>query len=207
MRDGLVRMSKTRLKTPKGAKRAGTIERTDAALGAAAVKHRGSRPVRVVGWLAGIADQPPMFAISAATIAGGLLLRRPQLIRAGVRMLASEAVATGAKGLIKHYVARTRPRTMLKDGRYAAHGDDGARDEGPWNSFPSGHTAGAVAVGRALVREYPAAAPLVTVAVGAIALVQPFTGAHFPSDVAAGAVTGWASEAAVDGVVRGAGFA
>lgn len=195
-------MGKTKLKAPKGAKSAGKIERVDAALGAAAAHCRGNPAVRAAGWLAEVADQPPLFAISAATIIGGIALRRPRLVRAGVRMLASEAVATGAKALIKHHVARTRPRHMLKRGRYALDRDDGARDEGPWNSFPSGHTAGAVAVGRALAREYPQTTPFVAAAVTAIAVIQPFIGAHFPSDVAAGGVAGWASEMAVDTALR-----
>lgn len=201
MSAGYAAMAK-KLKPPKGAKRAGPIERTDAALGAAAARHRKAPVVRALRTVTEIADQPPMLALCAATIVAGAVLRKPRLLRAGLRMLASEAVATGTKALVKHYVARTRPGTMLKKGRYALHKDGGDKDAGPWNSFPSGHTAGAVAVGRAFVREYPGAAPAVGLAVATVAAVQPFTGAHFPSDVAAGGLIGLTSEAVVDGVAQ-----
>lgn len=191
----------TKMKAPRGAKRAGPIERTDAAIGAAASRYRETGLVRGLGKLADLADQPPMVAACVATAVAGAVLRKPRLLRAGLRMLASEAVATGAKALAKHFVARTRPGKMLEDGRYSLQRDsDGDRDDGPWNSFPSGHTAGAFAVGRALVREYPAAAPAVAAAATLVAMVQPFTGAHFPSDVVAGAAVGLASEAVVNSV-------
>lgn len=191
------------IKAPRGAKRAGRIERTDAALGKAAAQFREAPLVRMLEKFGDLADQPPLIAACVATIAAGAVLRKPRLLRAGLRMLASEAVATGAKALVKHHVARTRPGKMLKDGRYSRQTDrNGDKDDGPWNSFPSGHTAGAVAVGRALVREYPVAAPAVAVAATIVALVQPFTGAHFPSDVAAGAAIGLTSEAAVDRMAR-----
>lgn len=198
-------MAKTKLKAPRGAKRAGRAERTDAALGKAAAQYRKTPVVRALAKLGELADQPPLIAICAATVVAGAVLRKPRLLRAGLRMLASEAVATGAKALVKHHVARTRPGKMLRDGRYSLEKDaDGSKDDGPWNSFPSGHTAGAVAVGRALIREYPVAAPIVGAAVALVALIQPFAGAHFPSDVAAGGAVGLASEAAVD---RAAGLA
>lgn len=196
-------MAKQKLKTPRGAERASRLERIDAAVTHAAVK-QGKHPVlRATATIAELADQPPLFAICLGTVVAGVALRRPRLLRAGLRMLASEAVATGAKALVKRYVARTRPGKMLKDGRYALHHDKhGDKNEGPWNSFPSGHTAGAVAVGRALVREYPSAAPAAAAAVAVVAAIQPFSGAHFPSDVAAGGAVGWASEAAVDALAR-----
>ena len=192
-------MAGKKLTAPKGAKRAGPIERTDAALGAAAARYERALPVRVVGKIAQLADQPPLIVGGIAVIAAGAALRRPRLLRTGMRMLASEVVATGAKALIKRQVARTRPGKMRKDGRYVSARDDhGDRDVSAWNSFPSGHTAGAVAVARAVTREYPAAAPLAGLAVAIVALVLPFTGAHFPGDVAAGGAIGLASEAAVD---------
>lgn len=199
-------MATKKLTVPKGAERAGPIERADAALGKAAAEYRKTPVVKAIGKLGDLADQPPLFAVCAAAIAAGAVLRKPRLLRAGLRMLASEGAATGAKALAKHFIARTRPGTMLRDGRYALEKDkDGSKDAGPWNSFPSGHTAGAFAVGRALIREYPAAAPVVAAAVAVVALIQPFTGAHFPSDVAAGGAVGLASEAAVDGAMRLAG--
>lgn len=192
-----------KLKPPKGAERANLPERLDATLGHAAMRYRKHPVVRVLGAVAELADQPPLIAACVATVAAGAVTRNPRLLRAGLRMLASELVATGAKAMVKHRVARTRPGKMRKDGRYALHADkNGEKDDGPWNSFPSGHTAGAFAVGRALVREYPAAAPAVAIAATVTALVQLPTGAHFPGDVVAGGALGLASEALVDGAVR-----
>ena len=75
---------------------------------------------------------------------------------------------------------------------------DGSDDK----SFPSGHTAGAVAVARAAARVYPGAVPaLAAVTVGVGALQLP-TGKHYASDVVAGAAVGLVGEAVVDGIVR-----
>lgn len=192
-------MAKTRLKPPKAAARASQVERIDAAVSKALLRHRQNPAVRVLGTASEAADQPPLIGICLATIGAGAALRRPRLLRAGLRMLASEFVATAAKAVIKHHVNRTRPHKMLKEGRYALHADGkGSKDEGPWNSFPSGHTAGAVAVGRALTREYPAALPAAGLAMATVALVQLPRGKHFTSDVIAGAVIGTASEALVN---------
>jgi len=62
------------------------------------------------------------------------------------------------------------------------------------NSFPSGHTAGVVAVTRAMAREYPATALPGATAAAAIAVTRPMVGAHFPLDIVAGAAIGVASE-------------
>jgi membrane-associated phospholipid phosphatase len=201
--DSAMPSKKQRMPEPAEASHASKAERLDAALAAGAVRHRKNPAVRVLGTLAELADQPPLLAGSAATIAAGLALGRPRLARAGVRMLASELVATGIKAAVKHHVVRTRPHKMLKDGRYVLDTDKhGDKDEGPWNSFPSGHTAGAVAVGRALTREYPQAAPAVAVAATLVAVIQLPRGTHFASDVVAGAAIGWGSERIVDGAVR-----
>lgn len=192
-------MAQRRKKMPSCAGRAGVIERADASIGMAAARYRDSPAMKVVKTMAEVADQPPLITISAATILAGFALGAPRLTRVGWRMLAAELVATGIKAAIKRNVARTRPRKALKDGRYAARrDDDGQRNEGPWNSFPSGHTAGIVAVSRAIAREFPRTAPAMTGIAAAVAVAQPFIGAHFPLDVIGGAGVGFASEALVE---------
>jgi|GEM_PF-1685170 len=151
--------------------------------------------VKVAGTLSEVADQPPMVAINLATIAAGLIARDARLTRTGVRMLAAHGLATLAKAVIKRNVDRARPKLFAS--RDAHRPKAGDRDEGPHNSFPSGHTAGAVAVARAVAREYPAAAVPVHTAAATIAAVQVPRGTHFPIDVVAGAVIGWAAEAIV----------
>ena len=64
-------------------------------------------------------------------------------------------------------------------------------------SFPSGHSAGAIAVARAFAREYPEYRAPALGAAGLIALAQIPRCAHYPSDVGAGLAVGVAAEAAV----------
>lgn len=196
-------MVKKKSKGSQLAARASKAERIDANIATAAVTYRENPVVKAVGLLSEASDQPPLITASAVTLAAGLVLRQPRLARAGLRMLASELVATGIKGQIKRYVARTRPHKMLEDGRYLLRPDKKAtKDEGPWNSFPSGHTAGAVAVGRALSREYPQASGVAAATAAAVGVIQLPRGNHFASDVVAGALVGLVSEAIVDRAVN-----
>ncbi len=59
-------------------------------------------------------------------------------------------------------------------------------------SYPSAHAATSFAAAGALGRTLPAA-PLYAAA-GAMALSRPYLGVHYPSDVVAGALLGWAVE-------------
>ncbi|MEP9402225.1 phosphatase PAP2 family protein [Sphingomonas sp. VNH70] len=166
----------------------------DIAAGQAVARDLADHPVvKVAGWLSEVADQPPTVTINLATIALGLGLRDRRLARTGFRMLLAHGIATGAKAAIKHNIDRARPRLFTS--RQAHRPTPGERDEGPHNSFPSGHTAGAVAVARAVAREYPGAARPAYAAAAGIAAIQIPRGTHFPIDVAVGAVIGWAAEA------------
>jgi membrane-associated phospholipid phosphatase len=71
---------------------------------------------------------------------------------------------------------------------------------GEWHSFPSGHTAGSVAVARAVGRVYPEARAAAYGGAAAIALIQIPRGAHYPADVAAGTAVGIIAETAVNAV-------
>lgn len=190
-------------KPPAEARRASTVEQADAKVAAALGDHHNNPVIATVGAVSEVADQPPMLAFTAATALAGLVLRRPKLLRAGLRMLASELVATGLKTRIKARVDRTRPHKMLDEGRYVLrNAGDAAIREGPWSSFPSGHTAGAVAVARALTRDYPGAALPATLAAATVAAVQLPRRKHFATDVIAGAAIGWAAEALVSAGIR-----
>lgn len=195
-------MSRKKPKPPLSARRASRIEHADAVVAASLGHHHDHPVIEAVGAASEIADQPPLIAICAATAAAGLLLHRPTLLRAGLRMLASELIATGLKTRVKHRVDRTRPHKMLDEGRYVLkHAGKAANREGPWSSFPSGHTAGAVAVGRALARDYPQLAVPAAVAAGTIAAIQLPRRKHFPTDVIAGAAIGWLAETIVSGAI------
>jgi membrane-associated phospholipid phosphatase len=113
-------------------------------------------------------------------------------------MLGSLVLATWIKTGLKHLVARTRPNVLLEEGRYEV--EPFGPDEGEWHSFPSGHTAGSVAVARAVGRVYPQARAGAYGGAAAIALIQIPRGAHYPADIAAGAVVGLVAEAAINQV-------
>ncbi|MER7309622.1 phosphatase PAP2 family protein [Streptomyces griseoluteus] len=61
------------------------------------------------------------------------------------------------------------------------------------DSFPSGHTAAAVAFTAAVAPAWPAVGAACSLPAGLVALERVQSGAHYPSDVAAGAVIGLAS--------------
>ncbi len=92
-----------------------------------------------------------LVALSIGTILIGAVLRRPTVVRSGVRMLASHAVATAAKTAIKNAVDRTRPSRAVEDGHRLEKGD--GADDTSLNSMPSGHTAGAVAGAQGVAAE------------------------------------------------------
>ncbi|MFG2639141.1 phosphatase PAP2 family protein [Streptomyces sp. NPDC048362] len=89
-----------------------------------------------------------------------------------------------SNGLCKQLADRPRPP---KD--WIPH--DEAADRPDSSSFPSGHTAAAVAF--VVAPTWPAAGALCAVPAGLVALERVQTGAHYPSDVAAGAAIGLAS--------------
>ncbi len=172
------------------------VERADAQVNASVAPLRDTMVVRATSAFSEILDQPPLVAISALTAGAGLVTRNPRLARAGLRMLASHALATLVKGVIKNRVDRSRPKKLVDDGDYVM--ESGESDEGDMRSFPSGHTAGGVAVVRALAREYPGSTWPTGVGLTATAAALIPKQAHYPSDIAAGAVVGWVSEYLVD---------
>ncbi|GAA0668877.1 undecaprenyl-diphosphatase [Sphingomonas insulae] len=184
----------------KAKKAAKTVAAADRKATHDAARHRDATPVKAAGLLAEIADQPQLIAISAATIAAGLIGRRRDLVRGGARMLAAHLLATAAKSAIKHRFDRSRPGKALSDGH--TRFERGDSDDHQLNSFPSGHTAGVVAVARAAAREIDSAAVPAALGAGAIAAIQPVAGNHYLSDVIVGGAIGWIAEAIVDAMLE-----
>lgn len=172
-----------------------SIEEADRTVAEAVKPARHSRIVKGLGWLSELADQPQLIGICAGTLATGLLLRHPRLARTGARMLAAELLATKLKSLIKARVDRTRPDVVADGGEYAMRPGGIRRSE--FNSFPSGHTAGAVAVARAMVRGYPLHRVAASVTAVSVAAIQVPRCKHYPTDLAAGALVGLVAEQVV----------
>ena len=141
-----------------------------------------------------------MLTLSGGLLALGLVRRDGRLVRAGSRMIASHLLATGIKNFVKARIDRTRPRSAKgARGHKPKLGRSDAKEE---TSFPSGHSAGALAVARAFSREVPEYRSAALTGAGLIALVQVPRCAHYPTDVGAGLAIGWLSELAVDRAAR-----
>jgi membrane-associated phospholipid phosphatase len=180
------------------------VERADVAVTTAVAPYRKSRTIRSLGFLSEVADQPPLITICIATLGLGLVTRNPRLAGVGTRMLAAELLATGLKTAAKRSIDRTRPSVLVEEGRYEMRA--GKHRGHPINSFPSGHTAGAVTVARAVARDYPEHAGAAYALATAVAVIQIPRCTHYPTDIGAGAAVGIVAEAAVslvlDAVVR-----
>ena len=155
-----------------------------------------SPPMKALGLISKVGDQPELRTLSAALLAVGTLAGSDRLVRTGARMMIAHEAATVAKGLLKTNVDRTRPRSA-KDRRdkKPRKGNHKAKE---LSSFPSGHSAGAIAAARAFSREFPEHGPVAVGAALFIALLQVPRCAHYPTDVAAGLLIGLAAEALVD---------
>ncbi|WP_260333524.1 phosphatase PAP2 family protein [Streptomyces beigongshangae] len=106
---------------------------------------------------------------------------------AAVAGLASVAAAQLlSNGVGKQLVERRRPPK-----EWIPH--DEVEDRPDSSSFPSGHTAAALAFTAAVVPTWPVAGALCAVPAAMVAVERVQSGAHYPSDVAAGAAIGLAS--------------
>lgn len=143
-----------------------------------------------------LADQPQLRTLCGAVIAAGTIAGSDRLVRAGARMMIAHEAATLAKGLLKDEFDRVRPRTAST--RRAAKVTKGGHAAKELSSFPSGHSAGAIAVARAYAREFPEHGPAAVAVATLVASLQVPRSAHYPSDVAAGLALGLAAEKLVD---------
>ncbi|WP_030689620.1 phosphatase PAP2 family protein [Streptomyces globisporus] len=115
--------------------------------------------------------------------------------RRGRRAAASGVLAMAvaellSNGVAKQLIARRRPPA-----EWIPHGDVADRPDS--SSFPSGHTAAAVAFTAAVAPTWPWAGAACAVPAVLVAVERVHSGAHYPSDVAAGAVIGTAAAALV----------
>ena len=140
-----------------------------------------------------VGDEPPLVALAGITTLVGAAIGNRRLETAGKRMLLAHVIAAAIKTFGKNNVDRSRPQKVLKGGGYRM--EPGSSKNSDLRSFPSGHTAGSVAVARAFARDYPHLAVHAYAAAGAIGALQIARRAHFPTDILAGAAVGIVAEA------------
>lgn len=174
---------------------ASPLEKADVAVAKAVAPVSETPLVKALWSLSEISDQPQMRLLCAGVFVAGLWRGDRRLAGAGVRMLAAHSLATGIKTAIKNRIDRTRPSVLVEEGRYDM--EAGTSREHDETSFPSGHTAGAVAAAAAYAHVYPEHRAAAYAAAGAVALMQIPRCKHYPSDVGAGAAIGLAAAAAV----------
>ncbi|CAL9593418.1 hypothetical protein SUDANB6_05306 [Streptomyces sp. enrichment culture] len=163
----------------------GDLRAVDGALYAAVAATPTPTLDRALRRLSHAADHSKIsLAIAACLALGGPRSRRAALAGAGAVALASAS----ANLLGKRLVRRARPD------REAARVTVGRHVPMPTSaSFPSGHTASAVAFAVAVGVVLPGAAVPLGALASAVAYSRVHTGVHYPGDVAAGAVLGVAS--------------
>ena len=189
---------------PEGASDApSSIEEADKEAAGKAARYRHHPAVKALGSFSEIADQIPLSILCAGVTMAGVLADRPRLARTGLQMMAAHVLANMIKRAIKNRVRRTRPNVMIDKQSYHFEADEG--QGGDEASFPSGHTAGAVAVATAMACNLPrTSVPVLTVA-AVVAGIQVPRAKHYPIDVAAGAILGLASALIVRAVAARAG--
>ena len=89
--------------------------------------------------------------------------------------------------ILKYAIHRPRPVHGIEDIQFV---DDYVMDDG--KSFPSGHTTEAVALATVLAHQYPQYAAYFYSYAALVGFSRIYVGAHYPSDVLAGAVLGYA---------------
>lgn len=177
-----------------------TLMSYDRAIGDAAAALRNSAAMKIIGPASDIADQWQLFAICAATGGWGALYRKRKLVQTGVNMAVAMLAATVLKNLIKSHVDRTRPEVVARGGQYIFQ--PGKHDVPDLDSFPSGHTAGAVAVALAIADQYPSTKLIAFGAAASVAAVQVPRAKHYPIDLVAGCIIGLVAQAAARRVLR-----
>ncbi|MBB4860029.1 membrane-associated phospholipid phosphatase [Novosphingobium chloroacetimidivorans] len=162
---------------------------------AAAEQKRGHLAVRFAGALSEVGDQPQARILCAGVLLLGLVRRDARMVGAGARMLVAHEVATAGKNAVKRRVDRRRPRSASdREDEKPRAGRSRDKED---SSFPSGHSAGAMAVASAYSAVYPEHRLPAMIGAGAVAVAQIPRCAHYPSDVGAGLAVGAVSSGAV----------
>lgn len=138
--------------------------------------------------------------LTAVAAAAAVLWRRGEVIRSVAVVALSALVAFALVRVCWALWDRPRPEEVLDNVAIVDH------DWSSFPSFPSGHVAVTTALVVTIARLFPPLrVPLVAVAL-AVAVTRITAGAHFPSDVIAGAILGVAAAAAALAAMRHSGL-
>ncbi|MER7111852.1 phosphatase PAP2 family protein [Streptomyces sp. NPDC000229] len=130
------------------------------------------------------AERTKLWWATAAVMAAAGGYRERKAAIAGLAAMGLAELLSNA--VCKQLIERRRPPKHL-----IPHDDVDERPDS--SSFPSGHTAAAVGFTTAVAATSPAWGAACTVGAAAVAAQRVHSGAHYPSDVAAGAAIGLAS--------------
>ncbi|MFF9045814.1 phosphatase PAP2 family protein [Streptomyces parvulus] len=166
----------------------GDLRAVDGALYAAVAATPTPTLDRALRRLSHAADHSKVsLGIAAALALSGARARRAALVGAGAVAVASATTNVLGKRLV-HRARPDRESARVTVDRYVPMPASA--------SFPSGHTAAAVAFATAVGVVLPVAAVPLGALASAVGYSRVHTGVHYPGDVAAGAVVGIASAAA-----------
>ncbi|MFH8377791.1 phosphatase PAP2 family protein [Streptomyces cyaneofuscatus] len=136
---------------------------------------------RVLSLAEEAAESSKLWCVAAAAMAaGGGRRGRKAAVTGLVALTLAQLVSNGVG---KQLVDRSRPPK-----EWFPH--DEADDRPDSSSFPSGHTAAAVAFTAAVTSTWPTAGAVCAVPATMVAIERVQSGAHYPSDVVAGATIG-----------------
>ncbi|HEY5060214.1 MAG TPA: phosphatase PAP2 family protein [Gemmatimonadaceae bacterium] len=173
---------------------------------------RGSALHRVADKVAVLGGSGPLM-VSAALYAVGVGGDFPALSRVALHTVEAIALAGSVAGVVRGFTGRALPNVSAED--QFSFGRGFHDNNGPFVSFPSGHTAAAFAVAATISGEVgrakPALAvvvtPLAFTAATAVGFARVAQRVHWPTDLPLGAVIGLWSGHVVQSHVYGRGLA
>ena len=128
-----------------------------------------------------------LIGFSAVSLFFHYLWKKPDWANITFFLFSAVAASGIITDIIKWIAGRYRPSELFEHGLY---GFDFLHIDRALTSFPSGHTATAFALATAIIYFWPKMAFIVGIFATLIGISRVMIGAHYPSDVIAGALMG-----------------